>query len=191
MKVEIEIWNGGGWNNYEALRTLKTLPVGTRGLLTANGISRLEISPRDSERPCGIAARYFDADGELVFTQGFDQNDSAKWIRERVVALLEEGIQNRIFAKAKKLAREAAIQRITAWRTPSKSDIAASRRQFVPGTHGEKTFNVKSGDKLRAKIGQWREQTGKFSRKECWNFTYKILAGEMTFAAVREQFFGK
>lgn len=175
MKIEIEIWNGGGWNNYEALRTLKTLPVGTRGLLTANGISRLEISPRDSERPYGIAARYFDAEGELVFTQGFDQNDSAKWIRERVVALLEEGIQNRINAKAKKLAREAAIQRITAWR---RNFDAVVKTKDASGP-------------LRAKIGQWREQTGKFSRKECWNFTHKILAGEITFAAVREQFFGK
>ena len=25
MKTEIEIWNGGGWNNYAALRTLKSL----------------------------------------------------------------------------------------------------------------------------------------------------------------------
>jgi hypothetical protein len=106
MKHQIEIHNGGGWNNYQALRELKNLPVGTRGLMAANKIARLTVAPRDSERPFGIAARFFARDGGEMFCLGFDQNDSADWIGQRVVALLEEGIEARIAANAAKRADE-------------------------------------------------------------------------------------
>lgn len=182
MTTEINIWNGGGWNNYEALRTLKTLPVGTRGLLRKNGVARLDICPTDSERPFGISARYYDADGQEIFHQGFDQNDDAQWIRERVTTLLTEGIQNRIVARRVKLNRESFIKRITAWRRNFDANF-----DFNYGN----ARGTKSANKLRGKIGQWREQTGKFSRKDCWNFTHAILKGETTFAAVKARFFGK
>jgi hypothetical protein len=106
MKHEIEIWNGSGWNNYQALRELKRLPVGTRGLLSANKVVRLTVSPYDSERPYGIAARFYDRDGEQLFCLAFDQNDSGHWIGERIYALLEEGINHRIVANAAKRAAE-------------------------------------------------------------------------------------
>lgn len=173
MTTEINIRNGGGWNNYTALRELATLPVGTRGLLTQNGVWRLDISPADSERPYGIAARYFAADGEEMFCQRFDQNDSAQWIRARVTALLLEGISHRIAARATQLSRAAYVQKITAWRR--NFDALPTKRR-------------NSGDKLRATIGQWRAETGKFSRKECWNFTHAILAGARTFAEVKALF---
>lgn len=173
MKTEIKMWNGGGWNNYSALKSLKTLPVGTRGLMTANGIQTIEISPRDSERPYGIAARYYDAAGELIFTQGFDQNDSADWIRERVFALLTEGIRNRINARAAEIGRAAFVKRITAW-----------RRNFDAAPLSD----TKSANKLRAKIGALRSATGKHSRKECWTITYAIIAGTMTYRAAVAQF---
>ena len=116
MKTEINIWNGGGWNNYTALRELKTLRPGSRGLAAKQGISKIEVAPRDSERPFGIAARFFDVAGNLTFTLGFDQHDSAAWIKERVYALLDEGIQSRKNARAKEISRAAFVQRITAWR---------------------------------------------------------------------------
>ena len=116
MKTEINIWNGGGWNNYSALKNLKSLPAGARGLASKQGISKIEIAPRDSEKPLGIAARFFDAAGEIIFTLGFDQNDSAKWIRERVLALLIEGVHARIAAREAKIRRDAFLQKITAWR---------------------------------------------------------------------------
>ena len=115
MKTEIEMWNGSGWNHYAALREIKSLKVGTLGLAARQGISKIEVAPRDSEKPFGIAARYFDAEGELMFTQGFDQNDSAHYIRECVFALLTEGVQNRINARAAEIRRTAYTNRISAW----------------------------------------------------------------------------
>lgn len=169
MKTEIEIRNGSGWNRYAALNELTALPVGTRGLLRSNGVQRVEIAPRDSERPYGIAARYYDADGELMFTQGFDQNDSANFIRDRITVLLEQGIQNRINAKAKELARTAFIKRITGW-----------RRNFDAAERS----STKSAGKLRAKFGQLREATAwesRVSRKQCWILTNAVISGEMTY----------
>ena len=107
MKHEIEIWNGSGWNNYQALRELKNLHVGTRGLMAANKVARLTVAPRDSERPLGIGARFYDSAGEEMFCLGFDQNDSANWIGKRVIALLKEGIESRIAANAADRAARA------------------------------------------------------------------------------------
>lgn len=116
MKTEIEIWNGDGWNNYAALRTIKSIKVGSRGLAAKQGIVKIEVSPANSEKPFGIAARYFDAEGEEVFCQGFDQNDSAEYIKERIYALLLEGIENRKIANLKKSSRAAYVEKISAWR---------------------------------------------------------------------------
>ena len=178
MKTEIEIWNGGGWNNYQGLRTLKSLQLGTRGLASKQGNVKIEVCPRDSERPYGIAAFYFDVEGELIFTQGFDQDESADFIRECIYALLVKGVQSQIDERGKEIARAAFIEKIKAWRnnwpkinTPPKPASGAN--------------------KLRGKIGQWRTQTGKFSRKTCWKFTTAICTGEMTFSTVKEKFFGK
>ena len=166
MKTEINIRNGSGWNNYPALRELNCLPAGTRGLLQANGIQTLEIQPRDSERPYGIAARYYDADGTLIFTQGFDQNDTAAFIRERVVALLVQGIQNRIAERARDIARTAFIKRITAW-----------RRNFDPTPRSPDA----GMNKLRNQFGILRKKTGRHSRKYCWQLTHAVCAGTMTY----------
>jgi hypothetical protein len=187
MKTEIEIWNGSGWNNYVALRQLKTLQIGTRGLLTRNGIRSLEIAPRDSEKPFGIAARYYDADGELVFTQGFDQNDSASWIRERVYALLAGGIRARSNERAREISRNEFVQKITAWRR--NFDAMTANTQMM--SRGDKVieFNVGSASRLRAKFGKLRELGGKnISRKTCWNLTYAVMAGEMTYAEAVAKF---
>jgi hypothetical protein len=177
MKTEIEIWNGRGWNNYAGIRTLKFLQVGTRGLASNQGIAKIEVCPRDSERPYGIAAFYFDADGELIFTQGFDQNDSAEFIRERIFALLVKGVRNQIDERGKEIARAAFVEKIKAWKNNW------PKINTPPAQSG--------ANKLRWKIGQWREQTGKFSRKTCWKFTTAICTGKMTFAAVKEKFFAK
>jgi len=166
MKTEIEIWNGSGWNNYDALRQLKSLQIGTRGLATKQGIKKIEVAPRDSERPYGIAARYFDADGELIFTQGFDQNDSAGWIRERIYALLVEGVQHRINIRAAEIARGEFVKRITSW-----------RRNFDAAPRSD----TKSANKLRAKFGALRTATGKHSRKECWKITHEVMAGTLSY----------
>ena len=94
MSTEINITNGSGWNNYPALKGL-ILPRGTKGLLKSNAITRLDIEPADAERPFGIAARYYDSDRELIFTQHFDQNDTGSWIRAQVVELLTKTIRVR------------------------------------------------------------------------------------------------
>jgi hypothetical protein len=70
--------------------------------MVKQGISKIEIFPLDADRPFGIAANYYDADGECFWTQSFDRNDSAEWIRECVFNALKEGVQNRIEASRKK-----------------------------------------------------------------------------------------
>ena len=106
MKTQVSIRNGSGWNNYQALRELKCLPAGTRGLMQENGVAEITVGPRHSDKPFGIAARYFDADGEEMYCQGFDQNDSAGYIRARVTALLTEGIAQRIAANRTRIEAE-------------------------------------------------------------------------------------
>lgn len=95
MKHTIEIRNGSGWNNYAGLKDLKNLPAGTKGLMKKNGVAEIHIGPADDEKPFGVAARYYDADGELVWEQSFGEDSSASWIRSRVTALLEETISVR------------------------------------------------------------------------------------------------
>lgn len=153
MQREIDIWNGSGWNNYQALRELKTLPRGTKGLMAANKIARLEIAPRDSDRPFGIAARYYDADGDLRFTQGFDQNDSAGWIRERVVALLEEGIESRIAARRKEIKREDFAKKCAAWRNQP-APIAPHRAEPADRVRGSEIAELRRGGLSAA---DWRD----------------------------------
>lgn len=106
MKHIIEIENGSGWNNYEALRSLKTLPAGTKGLMKNNKVQTLNIGPKDEAKPFGIAARYYDAGGELLFTQSFDQNDSAEWIRSAVTKLLTKTIAVRLAERRAEIAAE-------------------------------------------------------------------------------------
>jgi hypothetical protein len=106
MTHTITINNGSGWNNYPALRELKNLPLGTKGLMRANGCTLLEIGPADPEKPLGIAARYYDASGDLLFTQRFDQNDSAGWIRSAVTALLTKTIAVRREERGAEIAAE-------------------------------------------------------------------------------------
>ena len=172
MKTEINITNGSGWNNYRALSELTALPVGTRGLMQVNGIRLLDIQPADSERPYGIAARYFDADGGEVFCQLFDQNDSAEWIRERVHAALSTGIKKIITERAREIHRTAWKNKITAWRRNWDAESPASN----------------SGKKLRAKFGALRASTGKMSRKGCWILTRAVIAGELSFADAVKKF---
>ncbi len=169
MKTEINIWNGGGWNNYKALQTLKSLKVGCRGLAAKQKIAKIEVAPRDSERPFGIAARYYDADGELVFTQGFDQNDSADWIRERIHALLVEGVQNRIAARAAELGRAAFTKKISAW-----------RRNFYatpPTSNSIDKLSVKFHAMRRAAL----DESNRPSRKLCTNLAREVAEGRVTF----------
>ena len=109
MKHEIDIRNGSGWNHYAALRELTTLPRGTRGLMADNKVARLTISPYDSERPFGIAARFYDSEGEEIYCLSFDQNDRAEWIAARVKLLLEEGITNRKNAVAAARAKDELV----------------------------------------------------------------------------------
>jgi hypothetical protein len=175
MAIEISIRNGSGWNNYAALKTLKAFPVGTKGLLKQNGIQKLQIEPRDSERPYGIAARYRDADGCLIFTQGFDQNETASGIRNRVVRLLEEGIQTRIANRAKEIGHKAVIEKITAWRRNWPS-LKPAPKPHAPA------------NKLRAKFGALRAATGRHSRKYCWDLTYAVINGTMTYRAAVAKF---
>lgn len=153
MQREIDIWNGSGWNNYQALRELKNLPRGTKGLMAANKIARVEIAPRDSEKPFGIAARFYDADGDLRFTLGFDQNDSAGWIRERVIALLEEGIENRIAERRKEIAREEFAKKIKAWRSQS-APIAPHRPEPSERVRGSEVEELRRGGLADA---DWRD----------------------------------
>jgi hypothetical protein len=126
MKTQVSISNGSGWNSYQALRELKALPAGTRGLMQENGVAEITVMPRSSDKPYGIAARYFDADGEEMYCQGFDQNDSASYIRARVTALLTEGIAHRIAANTARIAAED-LARAQAAGFPD----AASHRQHV------------------------------------------------------------
>lgn len=173
MKIEISIRNGSGWNNYAGLRDLTTLRPGTRGLARKNNVFRIEVGPADAERPLGIAARYYDEGDDLTFTQYFDQNDSAAHIEDRINWLLEEGIEVRKARRAREIARTDFTSRVTAW-----------RRNFDPAGKSNRSAMA-----LRAKIGAWREQSGRFSRKDCWAFTDAIRAGSMTFAQVRALFF--
>ena len=170
MKTEIEIWNGSGWNHYAGLRELKSLKVGTRGLAARQGISKIEVAPRDSEKPFGMAARYFDADGELMFTQGFDQNDSAHYIRECVFALLTEGVQNRINARQKEINRSARVNRITAWRR-----------------NWDATTPVSGAiDKLSVKFHNMRRnalsEDFRPSRKLCTKSAWEVCAGQISYS---------
>ena len=176
MKTEIDIWNGGGWNNYSALKTLKSLPAGARGLASKQGISKIEISPRDSEKPIGIAARFFDADGEIIFTLGFDKNDSAEWIRDRVHALLAEGIQNRIAERAAKIRRDAFLQKITAW-----------RRNFDAKFQDKAaTFN-KLSNKFHAARRAAVDQSRRPSRSLCTAMAGRVTNGGCSFDAARAE----
>jgi hypothetical protein len=95
MKHNIEIRNGSGWNNYAGLKDLKNLPAGTKGLMKKNGVAEINIGPADDEKPFGVAARYYDADGEMIWEQSFGEDSSASWIRGRITSLLEETISVR------------------------------------------------------------------------------------------------
>ena len=95
MKHTIEIRNGSGWNNYAGLKDLKNLPAGTKGLMKKNGVAEIHIGPADDEKPFGVAARYYNADGEMIWEQSFGEDSSASWIRSRVTFLLEETISVR------------------------------------------------------------------------------------------------
>lgn len=171
MKIEIKVHNGSGWNNYAGLRTLK-LRRGTRGLARENGVFEIAVGPADSERPYGIAARYYDQSGDCVFTQGFDQNDSAAWIEDRINWLLSEGIAVRQARLNRARALDAYKHRVSAW-----------RRNFDPAPKSHRAENA-----LRSKIGAWRSSTGRFSRSDCWSFTHAIRSGEMTFRQVHALF---
>lgn len=124
MQPDIEIRNGSGWNNYTALRNLRSLPRGTATLAKKNGIARIAVAPTHSEKPLGIAVRYYDAAGEEKFAQLFDQNDSAEWIRRRVITLLEKGICVQI--EALRLAAQQKAERIA---KNAGFDSAASHEQ--------------------------------------------------------------
>jgi hypothetical protein len=103
----------------------------------------------------------------LIFTLGFDQNEEASWIKERIHALLVEGIQNRIKARATEISRADYIKKITSW-----------RRNFDKNTQSN---SASSFGKLRTKIGMLRAATGKHSRKFCTNLTCAIISGKMTY----------
>lgn len=167
MKTEIAIWNGGGWNNF---RNLKSLKVGTRGLAAKQGISKIEVAPRDCDRPLGIAARYYDAAGALIFTQGFDPTDSPAWIRDRVLALLVEGVQNRIDARRRAMNRDAFRVKISAW-----------RRNF-----DAKEPVSNSIDKLSVKFHNMRHNAiskdFRPSRKLCTESARAVCAGQISYA---------
>lgn len=165
MKTEITIRNGSGWNRYSALNELKTLQVGTRGLMTRNRIQAITVGPMDQERPYGIGVRYYAADGELIYTQNFAGDDSTSHIRQRIYSLLVEGIQNRIARRAQDISRQAFLHKITAWR----------RNWDAPDKRASR------GDRLRNKIGQLRKKTGRHSRRYCWGLTQAVLKGELTF----------
>jgi hypothetical protein len=169
MKIKINIWNGSGWNHYAALRELKSLKVGSHGLASRQGIAKIEVAPRDSEKPFGMAARYYDAEGELMFTQGFDQNDSANHIRECVFALLTDGVQNCINNRAAKIYRENFIHKISAW-----------RRNW-----DEKTPISNSIEKLSVKFHCARKnalsENFRPSRKLCTTLAWEVCAGQTTF----------
>jgi len=105
MKREVEITNGSGWNNYAALRHLH-MPRGIKGLMAANGVQRLAIEPYDSERPFGIAARFYDRADERLFTLSFDQNASSAGVRGAVVELLTETIPAACARRAKEIAAD-------------------------------------------------------------------------------------
>lgn len=107
MKRTIEIRNGSGWNNYAGLKELKNLLAGTRGLMKKNGVAEIHIGPADDEKPFGVAARYFDEDGEMIWEQSFGEDSSASWIRGRVTSLLEETISVRREKVRAKRAAEA------------------------------------------------------------------------------------
>lgn len=177
MKIEINIRNGSGWNRYPALKHL-TFPAGTRRGLRQNGVTRLVVEPHDSERPLGIAARFYtdnDAGTDLRFTLCFDRSDSAEWIRERVSALLTEGIDNRLAKRRKEIAREATIQKIKAWRH---------------NWDDQRGYDSQRGaNRLRARFGVLRKQHGcQVSRKRCWELTNAVRAGTMTYRDAIAQF---
>jgi hypothetical protein len=169
MKTQINIWNGSGWNHFAGLRELKSLKLGSRGLAARQGISKIEVSPTDSERPYGISARYFDHDGEEIFHQGFGQNDSAHWIKCRIYDLLNDGVLNRKIANRKKAIRAAFIQKISAW-----------RRNF-----DAKQPVSNSIDKLSVKFHTARKNSlsedFRPSRKLCTNLAWEVCAGRTTF----------
>lgn len=167
MKHIIEIKNGSGWNNYEALRALKSLPTGTKGLMKNNGVQTLSIGPKDEEKPFGIAARYYNADGELIFTQSFDQNDSAEWIRSAVTALLTKTIAARraerraeIAAEELKAANkagyetaaehEAAIQAKAAEMKAAATKERDARWAWLKGENGGKEAAIAALEEMKA-----------------------------------------
>lgn len=139
MKHEIEIKNGSGWNNYAALKGNPVMPRGIKALMREEGVRRLEIGPADWDRPLGIAATYYDEHGDEMFCQRFDRDDSWKWIRERVEALLTEGIAERIEAnrirREKELAEGIAfearckgmtVEEYAVWRAAAKAAAKAA-----------------------------------------------------------------
>jgi hypothetical protein len=177
MKTQIEIWNGGGWNNYSALKSLKSLPAGALGLASKQGISKIEISPRDSERPLGISARFFDDAGEIIFTRGFDQNASAELIRDSVHALLVEGVKNRIAARAAILRRDAFLHKITAW-----------RRNFDVKFDGHKTKTFgKLINKFHAARRAAIDPARRPSRGLCTALAGRVSNGKCSFEAARAE----
>jgi hypothetical protein len=149
MKTQVTIRNGSGWNNYEALRNLKNLPVGTRGLMQRNGVSEITIGPLDAEKPFGIAVCYFNVEGEEIFCQEFDQNDSVEWIRNRVVHLLTEGIANRIAANTERINAEKleAAKRVKA------EELAAAKAAGFEtvSAHKSAVAAAKGAEKARRK----------------------------------------
>ena len=122
MKREISIRNGSGWNRYQALTDLKCLPRGTKGLMAKNGVSKIEIEPKDWDRPFGFVARFLgeakaEDDGEYhipetLFTLSFDQNTQAQTVRDAVMELLAEGIP----AAVARRRREIEAERLAAER---------------------------------------------------------------------------
>jgi len=125
MKTQVTITNGFGWNNYKALATLKSLPVGTRGLMRDNRIALLKIEPYDSERPYGIAARYYKTNGDLVFTQSWEEDDTADDIRRGVTRLLSKGITVQIDETAARIAaKELATAQAFGYSTAAEHQAA-------------------------------------------------------------------
>lgn len=110
MKREILIKNGSGWNDYRALREMKSLPRGTRTLMVENKVARIEVGPYHKYKPLGMAARFFDRHGEQLFCLSFDQNTSAERIKDRVNWLLVEGISQRIEANLARNAKGKHVQ---------------------------------------------------------------------------------
>ena len=148
--------------------------MGSGGLASKQGISKIEICPLDSDRPLGIVANYYDENDDFFWKQHFDQYDSAEFIRNRVFNALNDGIQKIINASMKKRKHDLFVHRISSW-----------RRNFDAINPNPNQNQKSSIGKLSAKFHTMRRKSTnknkRPSRSLCTKLGLEVCAQRVTF----------